>query len=264
MVDQAQKAKRSPGPYSAAGMTDSTPKLPAWVPIRRLHVGHRRNVLSHLLALSVEDRYLRFGSPTTDEQISRYVQGINFDQDELFGVFNRRLTLIALAHLAITPSDLGQTTHGQVSPSTAEFGVSVLASARGRGFGSRLFAWSVLHARNHDIKRLIIHSLSENKAMLAIARKAGATVVRDGPESQATLMLPEDDLLSHVWQLVGDAVGELDFRIKRQAQVIEGMVAGLSSVGTLSMPRDVLVSKPDIETDTQRPEVATASPPSQG
>jgi hypothetical protein len=36
------------------------------------------------------DRYLRFGYPANDEQIRRYVDQLNFDRDELFGIFNRR------------------------------------------------------------------------------------------------------------------------------------------------------------------------------
>ena len=50
------------------------------------------------------DRYLRFGYAAADDQIRRYVERIAFERDEIFGVFNRRLDLIALAHLAYEPS----------------------------------------------------------------------------------------------------------------------------------------------------------------
>ena len=50
------------------------------------------------------DRYLRFGYAATDEQIERYVDGLDFERDEIFGIYNRRLELIAMAHLAFAPA----------------------------------------------------------------------------------------------------------------------------------------------------------------
>ena len=148
---------------------------------------------AHLLriceALPEQDRYLRFGYQATDEQIDRYVESIDFERDEVFGVFNRRLELIATAHLAFDVRR--RVTDGR---STAEFGVSVLPTARGRGFGARLFDHAMLRARNRGVDTLVIHALSENAAMLAIARKAGAKVERDGSEAQACLKLPPDTL----------------------------------------------------------------------
>ena len=54
---------------------------------------------------------------------------IDFDLDEVFGVFNRRLGLVAMAHLAY----LGPA--ASKSP-IAEFGVSVATHFRGRGYAS--------------------------------------------------------------------------------------------------------------------------------
>ena len=47
-----------------------------------------------------DDRYLRFGYIASDGHIGRYVDQLDFDHDEVFGVFNRRLDLVAMAHLA--------------------------------------------------------------------------------------------------------------------------------------------------------------------
>ena len=71
----------------------------------------------------------------------------------------------------------------------AEFAVSVSNSARGRGYGRRLFAHAGMHARNRQVDRLFIHALSENDVMLGIARKAGARVEQIGSESEAYLRL---------------------------------------------------------------------------
>ena len=95
----------------------------AWVPIRSLGPRHRDRIAAHLPALDESDRYLRFGYPATDAQIAKYVDMLDFEHDEVFGIFNRRLELIAMAHLA-HPRCAGRVaTRGAM----AEFGVSVLA-----------------------------------------------------------------------------------------------------------------------------------------
>jgi GNAT superfamily N-acetyltransferase len=182
-----------------------------WIPIRSLSERHRARVLTHLLTLTPEDRYLRFGYVANDAQIGHYVDLLDFRRDEVFGVFNRKLDLIALAHLAYLPL-IAQ------HPASAEFGVSVLAKARSRGYGARLFDHAVLHARNRHVQTLIIHALSENTAMLKIARASGAKVVRDGSESEARLSLPKESLASHLEAIVEDQAAEFDYQIKTQAQ----------------------------------------------
>jgi GNAT superfamily N-acetyltransferase len=197
----------------------------AWIPVRRLAERQRSRILSHLLALAEHDRYLRFGYVASDAQIERYVQAIDFDSDEVFGIFNRRLELIALAHLAL-PRSLPSPD----AAAAAEFGVSVLHKARGRGLGQRLFEHAVLYARNRGIDTLFIHALSENAAMLKIARNAGAVVERDGPEAQAYLKLPPDNLATHVDEAIVQQIAELDYQFKRQAKRIEAFLGSLSEV----------------------------------
>ncbi|MBB5204661.1 RimJ/RimL family protein N-acetyltransferase [Inhella inkyongensis] len=188
-----------------------------WVPIRSLGRRHRRRILKHLLALGGPDRYLRFGYAASDGQIERYALSLEFGRDELLGVFNRRLELVAMAHLAYTLSG--------PEADTAEFGVSVLERYRGRGLGSRLFELACLHARNRNMRFLLIHALSENQAMLRIAEKAGAWVeeVAEGSVS-ARLHLPEDNWRSHAEQALEEGLGELDFRLKHQAKQLQDFV----------------------------------------
>ena len=179
------------------------------VPVRSLSDRHRARILMHLLALTVSDRFLRFGYAASDAQLAYYVDTIDFSRDEVYGIFNRRLELVATAHLATLPcSGAGQ---------EAELGLSVLPRARGRGFGRRLLDRAVLHARNRRIDALVIHTLNQNAAMLHIVISAGATVLREGGETIARLRLPPDDLLSHLDALVEKQVADLDFRIKCRA-----------------------------------------------
>ncbi|MDH4481037.1 MAG: GNAT family N-acetyltransferase [Rhodoferax sp.] len=192
------------------------------VPIRTLRPRHRAAVLAHLLELSPADRYMRFGYAAQNALIESYVDGLNFDRDQVFGVFNRRLRLIAVAHLAYAQE-----------PQTdrcAEFGVSVLPAYRGKGLGAKLFARAQLHAQNDGISLLFIHALSENGAMLKIARKAGATVQRFGSESDAYLQLPSPTLQSHMNEAVDAQIADTDYCLKVQAQQFWGILAGIQEV----------------------------------
>lgn len=182
------------------------PSSPVKAPIRTLSDAHRPAVLRHLLDLGEDARYLRFGYAASDAQIRRYVAGLRFDDDEVFGIFNWRMDLIAMAHLAYMIEGVGQ--------HAAEFGVSVSGHARGRGYGSQLFARAVRHARNEGVSKLVIHALSENAAMLAIARKGGARVERDGPESQALLVLPPADFESNIVEWLDEQLARSQYYLK--------------------------------------------------
>lgn len=219
-VHTVDQPARLPSP--AAGPERPAPRT--WVPIRSLAPRHRPRIETHLLKLSDRDRYLRFGHAATDAQIHKYVDLLDFDHDEIFGIFNRRLELIAMAHLAFAPAPPGG------SSETAEFGVSVLGASRGRGFGHRLFEHAMLHARNRRVRTLIIYALSENTAMLRIARSAGAEIEREGPESQAHLKLPEGNLASHLDAIVADGAAELDYRMKVQGRHVSNVLEVISEV----------------------------------
>ena len=147
---------------------------------------------------------------------------LNFARDELFGIFNRKLELIAMAHLAFS-----------VDPkctSCAEFGVSVARQARGRGYGSRLFERAVMHARNEGVSLLFIHALSENTAMLRIARNAGAIIERDGSESEAHLRLPPADFDSRVTELISEQLALTNYHLKAQARYFWDALALLQEI----------------------------------
>lgn len=192
------------------------------VPIRSLDSGHRDKIHAHLLALEPADRYLRFGYAATDEQIRRYVDHIAFERDVLFGIFNRRLHLIAMAHLAFSVDPQLRT--------CAEFGVSVAKASRGKGYGSRLFERAVVHARNEGVTQLFIHALSENTAMLKIARNAGAVLERAGSETEAHLRLPPADFDSRMSELLSEQVALTDYHLKAQAKQFWGLIGILQEI----------------------------------
>ena len=201
---------------------DTMPHIPMMVPIRSLGPSYRERITAHLLQLEPEDRYLRFGYPANDEQVRRYADQLDFDRDDIFGIYNRRLELVAMAHLAFSG--------GADHQNCAEFGVSVLKKARGRGFGARLFDRAVMHARNQGVSMVFIHALTENTAMLKIARNAGATVQRDGSESEAYLQLPPASLDSRMAEIVEQHFAEVDYTLKKQAKQFWDFLADVQEI----------------------------------
>lgn len=186
------------------------PAAPRWLPIRSLGPRHRTRIAEHLQALGDDDRHLRFGQVVSDEQIQRYVDAMDFGRDRVLGVFDTGLRLVAMAHLAFAAD--GQST---------EFGVSVLAHQRGRGFGARLFEHAVMQARNRGANHMVINLARENRSMLAIVKKSGAAVRFEGSDVVADLTLPGDTLGSHLEALIETNAAELDYRIKHQAQRLD-------------------------------------------
>ena len=191
-------------------------QLATWLPVRTLSDHHRGRILEHLLALDEADRQLRFGHTAHDEQIRHYVAHMNLERDEVLGVFDDRLKLVAMAHLAF-----------DAESEVAEFGVSVLAHVRGRGIGARLFQHAVTHARNRGASAMTIHLARENTAMLAIVRKAGAAVRFDAGDVEAQLELPADTLGSQIEALLESQAADLDYRVKMHVLRLDRLLPGL-------------------------------------
>ncbi len=190
--------------------------------IRQLHARHLPRITKHLLALSPEDRYLRFGYAAHDEQILKYAKGLNFEQDSVFGIFNWRLRLIAMAHVAYSVD--------KHLDACAEFGVSVDKSARGRGLGGLLFERAVTHARNEGVALMFIHALSENTAMLKIAKKAGASIEQEAGETQAYLRLPPATFDTRMSEMLEEQWAQTEYRLKVQAKEFMALLANLQEI----------------------------------
>ena len=175
--------------------------------VRELDDTHRAAALSHFLALEADDRHLRFGSPTSDAIIERYVANLNFNRDALFGVFNDALDLVGIAHLAYVPSANDGTR-------SAEFGVSVLHDDRHRGLGAALLARAAVHARNTHIDTLFVHCLAKNKAMMHLAHKLGMRVEFAYGDADAYLILPPANAQSILHEASQEHMADLDYALK--------------------------------------------------
>jgi GNAT superfamily N-acetyltransferase len=180
--------------------------------VRQLTAADRKRLLEHFFALDDDDRVLRFGQRTADAVIEKYVDGIDFVNDAVFGVFNSALNLVGVGHLAYLP------VRDETQPRTAEFGLSVSSNARGTGVGSALFARAAMRSRNSGVGTLYMHCLSHNATMMHIARKAGMDIHRDYGEADAYLTLPPADSGSILAEIFQEQAAVFDYALKRQVR----------------------------------------------
>jgi GNAT superfamily N-acetyltransferase len=183
--------------------------------VKELSRRARKRLLRHFLALNSGDRLLRFGSVLSDSLLSRYVDNIDFSRDTVFGVYDRKLRLLGVGHLAFAPREaLLSVSASSTKERVAEFGVSVAASARGMGVGSRLFERAAMRCRNVDIDTLYMHCLASNKVMMHIAKKAGMAIHRDYGEADAYLKLSPANPASVLQEAVQEQAATLDYTLK--------------------------------------------------
>jgi RimJ/RimL family protein N-acetyltransferase len=139
-----------------------------------------------------------------------YVARIDFTRDVVYGVYNRMFRLVAVGHLAFAPRATDTSDKDRV----AEFGVSVSASARGLGIGSRLFERAAIHCRNSDVDTLYMHCLSSNQTMIHIAKKAGMEIQRELGEADAYLRLLPANPASMLQEAIEEQVATIDYNYK--------------------------------------------------
>jgi RimJ/RimL family protein N-acetyltransferase len=180
--------------------------------VKELGERDRRRIRRHFLLLDQRDRLLRFGGNVPDAQLEAYVGKIDFSRDIVLGVYNRLFQLVGVGHLAFRAAESrpSATTKERV----AEFGVSVSASARGKGVGTRLFERAAVHCRNRDIDTLYMQCLSSNKTMMHIAKKAGMQIKREYGEADAWLHLPPPSPGSVMREALEEQAALFDYAVK--------------------------------------------------
>jgi RimJ/RimL family protein N-acetyltransferase len=149
---------------------------------RKLLVEERHLFSEHLKRLAPADRSFRFAhSRVNDEWIDKYVAGIAVD-DLLLGCFHDDV-LVGAAHVAF-------------SGAVAEVGISVETAHRARGVGAELIRRAVRWTRNRRAEKLYTLCQSDNRSMIALARKLGMTIHRESGTAEAYMPLPPPDLLT--------------------------------------------------------------------
>lgn len=153
---------------------------------------------------------MRFGQIVPNHVIENYVRTMDFTRDTVFGVFDHQLELIGVGHLAYLPA--------QNDKRTAEFGVSVLERARGKGVGTKLFERAAIRSRNTQVTTLYMHCLSRNATMMHIARKSGMRIEYDHGEADAYLSLDPANHSTILAEMMQEQAAAFDYAMKRQAQ----------------------------------------------
>jgi RimJ/RimL family protein N-acetyltransferase len=200
------------------------------VRVKELSERDRRRLLMHFLALDDNDRYLRFGTVLPDELITRYVQKMDFARDAVFGVYDSNFKLVGVGHLAFAPRDgVPAVSDATAKERVAEFGVSVSASARGIGIGSKLFERAAIHCRNADVDTLYMHCLASNQTMIHIAKKAGMEIHRLHGEADAYLKLRPANPASVMREAVEEQVASFDYAFKANARAATKWLEIMSS-----------------------------------
>ena len=179
----------------------------------RLTDADRPRLVEHFLLLDEDDLRLRFGMAKTPDALADYVaRGIDFGRDGVFGIHDDELALLGVAHVAI-------------GPGMAEFGVSVLAAHRGRGLGSALLDRAHNFARSRFIPAMFMHCLTENRAMMHMARKAGMEIATESGEADAWVKLARPDAGTMASELLQQRVAVFDYALKAQLAAARGFSA---------------------------------------
>lgn len=181
----------------------------------RLRNQDRHAITEHFLALYAQDRHLRFGASLSDDAVRMLDDRIDFDRDEIFGIAGDDLRLIAVVHVAFYPDK-------------AELGLSVLPQARGLGLGNALFSRAVMHLTNRGVREVFVHCLSQNGAMMHLARKNGMRVVHEGPETDAYLELPRATPASIFSEWVWDHNARFAHEVRRNTRSALGAIQAMA------------------------------------
>ena len=171
------------------------------IPVHRLNHTQSDLLKRHFDELADSDVRLRFGSNINRDARHAYVDGIRFERDAVFGVFTDDLALLGVAHLACLDG-------------AAELGISVLAPYRGHGIGTALFQRAAMHARNLQIVELYMNCLSQNGAIMHIARKAGMRIVIEQSDADAYLQLPPGNPLTFGQEMAEQELAIFDWTLK--------------------------------------------------
>lgn len=214
-------------PTAVGGEQDHHAEQPA-VRIKELSERDRHRILRHFLALDEHDRTLRFGMRLKDDLITQYVDRLDFSRDTIFGVHTSKFKLIGVGHLAFAPREAyPDSVSATLKDHVAEFGVSVNASGRGQGVGSKLFERAAIHCRNADVDTLYMHCLSSNQVMIHIAKKAGMAIHRDHGEADAYLKLLPASPGTVFREALQEQVASFDYALKANTRAAVKWLANL-------------------------------------
>ena len=149
--------------------------------IRPLSVLQREEIRRFYIALSAEDRRMRFCCSLSDTAVSRYVDSLNFTRGTIVGAFDEVAQLIGLGELAGGPEE-------------CEMAFSVRPDMRGQRIGTRLLVRLIIRACVSGVRKVFVVFLAENTPMRKMANRAGMLVQSRDGEAYASKQLASTDV----------------------------------------------------------------------
>ncbi len=165
-----QRIARTPGARLHEAATETV--------LRKLAASERPLLTAHLLRLDADDRTRRFMGTVDTHHVERYCGADDGRPRLVIGFFVDRV-LRGAAELVLAAGG---------RPGHAEIALSVERPWQNQGVGAELLRRAVILARNRGAAPLRLYCLRENRRMLAIARKAGATLSFEGGEVEGTIV----------------------------------------------------------------------------
>lgn len=159
----------------------------------RLFDASAMQIVQHILELSADDLYLRFGYHITPERVELYVK-------KSFETVNTRGRADFWFGIK-QGDDLVATLHVCTVDDTAEFAFTTATAHRGRKLGQLLFARGYQLVTEYSITRIYMVCLTQNQAIRHIAKKFGLAVMTHGTECEGSVNIQYPVSLKQVNQI---------------------------------------------------------------
>lgn len=180
--------------------------------LKRLNEINRKKVLEHFLRLDYESKSSRFCTPITDENMSIYVQKIDF-KNGIFGIFNDNLDIIGLGECVFFK---------EKDKLTAEVAFTVEKPYQGNGLGNKLMKRVVQYANSRDIHELHMYCIRNNQAILHLAKKYNLVPQYEGTEISGVVKTPDVlPLISTLNEQFEDNVASFELAVSFQQKLIK-------------------------------------------
>lgn len=161
---------------------------------------------THLKALDLASKHLRFGYAITDEMIDKICDRFEADPDNniLFCVENKELEFVAIGHIAV---------QGEM-----ELAFSVLPAYQGQGLGNQLFKRVIQWCRTHKKLRGCMVCLSTNSVIKHLCIKHGIRLSSADGETLADIELDHPDITTYLTEATDSNLAVMDYLGKRFAR----------------------------------------------
>ncbi len=191
--------------------------------IRELYEKESEKVQAFLLALSEQDRYLRFGRPMTDAALRQYGARIDWDESVLLGAFDKHAELVGILELA----DIG---------TLSEIAIAVAPAYRARGVGKALMDRALLKAKVHGRDKVVLLCQRSNEPMRRLARSAGLEASVEEGEISGSLELAEAGLAEITEDATRAAIGNATYATLLATRAWADLFASAAQVSRRMLP----------------------------